>query len=320
MRPDLLFSLLLLLASAAPAAGQRTDTDCRCVDAAGNPIEDCRCFRMPRIEEPLVRMFGTPRARIGVSLEEHQEGAEINEVLDDSPAQAAGLAAGDVITRLDGRSLLEPLADAARERRIDENGDVAVQRLMAMAQEWRVGTPVQVEYLRGGERRTVQVTPEENPTRFSILGAPGRVRVFGGDGVRPFGDAFGPDERGRAILDPLARFEFPQGVLRFSSACTRQGRALVVFGSDCVDGLRLVPLNAQLGDYFGTASGVLVTDVDDSSNLGLQAGDVVLAIDGRSVTTPEQVARILSSYESEEEITIRIRRRNQETEVTGTRR
>jgi S1-C subfamily serine protease len=266
---------------------------------------------------PLTALFGAPRARIGVSLDEHADGAAITQVLDDSPAQAAGLAAGDVITRLDGRSLLEPLADAARERRIDETGDVAVQRMMAMAQDWEVGTPVEVEYLRAGERRTVQISPEENPTRVSIVG-PGEVRVFG-DNLRPYVDAFGRDGRARILLDSLAGGDFARG-FRFSTACTTRGRAVVMFGSDCVDGLRLIELNPELGDYFGTSTGVLVTEVDDNSNLGLQAGDVLLAIDGRAVTTPDQVSRILGSYSANEEISIRIRRRNEEMEVTGTRR
>jgi S1-C subfamily serine protease len=117
----------------------------------------------------------------------------------------------------------------------------------------------------------------------------------------------------------LAGGDFARG-FRFSTGCATRGRAVVVFGSDCVDGLRLIELNAELGDYFGTSTGVLVTEVDDSSNLGLQAGDVLLSIGGRAVTTPDQVARILSSYSANEEVSIRIRRRNQETEVTGTRR
>jgi predicted metalloprotease with PDZ domain len=318
-RPNLLFLLLLSLASATAAAAQQTTPECRCVDADGNPIENCRCFRMPSFQEPMVRMFGAPRARIGVSLEENADGARIREVAEDSPAADAGLQAGDVITRVEGRSLLEPLADAARERRIDETGDVAVQRLMAMAQDWEVGTAVEVEYLRGAERRTVEISPEENPARFSIVGGPGRVRVFG-DGDRPFVDAFGPDGRARVLLDSIANFEFPREAFRFSTACRRDADALVFFGGNCVDGVHLVELNPELGGYFGATSGVLVTEVDDSSNLGLQAGDVLLSIDGRAVTTPEQVTRILSSYSGSEEIRIRIRRHDQETEVTGTRR
>jgi hypothetical protein len=263
-RPSLLFSLFLLLAAAcilqavpaSPAAAQQPNVDCRCVDADGNPIENCRCFRMPRGTEPVIRMFGVARARFGVSLEEHAEGAAVTQVLDASPAQAAGLAAGDVITRLDGRSLLEPLADAARERRIDETGDVAVQRLMAMAQAWEVGTPVEIEYLRGTDRRTIQISPEENPSRLGFVG-PGEIRMFG-DNFRPYVDAFGTDGRARILIDSLAGGDFRRG-FRFSTACTTQGRAVVTFGNDCVDGLRLIELNPELGDYFGTSTGVLVT-------------------------------------------------------------
>ena len=78
-------------------------------------------------------------------------------------------------------------------------------------------------------------------------------------------------------------------------------------------------LNPDLGEYFGTERGVLVTDVDEDSTLGLQAGDVVLKVGDREVTDPSRFRKILSSYEAGEEITLHIMRQKNEMTVSGTK-
>ncbi len=83
-------------------------------------------------------------------------------------------------------------------------------------------------------------------------------------------------------------------------------------------GLSLVPMNAELGEYFGTDHGVLVSEVDEDSELGLRAGDVILEIDGRAVTNSSQAHRILRSYDEGEELEFRIMRQKREQTVQGT--
>ena len=51
-------------------------------------------------------------------------------------------------------------------------------------------------------------------------------------------------------------------------------------------GVKLQPLGSQLADYFGADKGVLISEVfDDSpaSKAGLQAGDVVIAVDNKEI-------------------------------------
>jgi predicted metalloprotease with PDZ domain len=323
--------VLLLLSFFAPQAvepvfAQQTQRDCRCVDASGNEIPNCTCFRAPNVGN--LRIFSNPRARIGVSLEEAVEGARVSEVMQDSPASAAGLLAGDVIVRVGAQNLRQPLTDQNRERSIDDAGDVAVQRLMAVAQDWEPGAAVELEILRAGERRTIRVTPEENTAQTMVFGGPnGRLRVFGDgrglqadslmrtfrfdmDSLRADGRFFGlrADSLGRAAT-----------MFRFSNGCGG-ARGLTVFGMNCVDGVSLVELNPDLGAYFGVTSGVLVSEVADGSALGLRAGDVILSIGGRTVATPEQAQRIIASYGDDENVPMRVRRRNEEIDVTGQRR
>lgn len=86
-----------------------------------------------------------------------------------------------------------------------------------------------------------------------------------------------------------------------------------------VGGLDLVEVNPGLGEYFGTDEGVLVANIDQDSSLGLQPGDVILAIGDREVRDPAHARAILDSYRADEEISFRIVRRQQPFDITGTK-
>ncbi len=98
----------------------------------------------------------------------------------------------------------------------------------------------------------------------------------------------------------------------------REPRGFVrVFGDDCVGGVQLVTLNPGLASYFHTDEGVLVTDVRKDSGLGLQPGDVILRIGARDATSPDEVRRILRSYEPDETIAFHIERKGKTMDVSG---
>jgi S1-C subfamily serine protease len=82
-------------------------------------------------------------------------------------------------------------------------------------------------------------------------------------------------------------------------------------------GIELIELNEGLGSYFGTTQGVLVTQVDEDSTLGLRPGDVILRVGDREATSPDRVVRLLETYEDGEQVSFRIRRSGAETSVTG---
>jgi putative serine protease PepD len=87
------------------------------------------------------------RAYLGVTSSPHPNGAEIQGVTPGSPAQSAGLRAGDVITGVDGRDVSEP-----------EDLSEAINKL-------KPGDQIVVEVSRDGERRTVTVKLAERPQR-----------------------------------------------------------------------------------------------------------------------------------------------------------
>jgi putative serine protease PepD len=89
------------------------------------------------------------RPYLGVTSAPHPNGAEVQGVTPGSPAQSAGLRAGDVITGVDGREVTEP-------------GDVS-----AALDGLEPGDEVQVEVARDGESRTLTIElaarPQQGP-------------------------------------------------------------------------------------------------------------------------------------------------------------
>ena len=304
-------------------------------------------------------------ARIGISLSGTQDpdldlqGAEITSVVEDSPADEAGLQEGDIVTHIDGHSLLEPIPDEDDKREDWGDRSLPVNRLMSLARGLEAGDVVEVQYLRDGDSHTVSVEAAEVDARNFYVGRwPGGVegRVFRWDPEE--GEAwtfrFDPEEREAftyrfdpdAFEDLKLHFEsdsFPSIFLRRESPMwvmpEMEGRleGLLegelagglhldwescgegVFFGNCVAGLELRELNEGLGGYFGTTEGVLVLSVGEDSELGIEAGDVILAIGGRDVEDPSDVRRILGSYEDDDEIELSVRRADRVITVTGIR-
>lgn len=355
--------LLGALAIAAPAAlpmpleAQETETSCRCVDRDGNEIENCRCLRTFNVE-PLRAMTLLPRrAMIGVTIsvgqgdEVDREGARIEDVRDDGPADRAGLVAGDVVVAVGGRSVFDALADADQERAIDLDQSVPVQRFQRLVAALEPGEDVEFEIVRDGRRRTVTVTPER-AEGFARFGLADGVRIVGPDGLTLDARLREDGERMRRELQSLAErgartWTFDVDTLAAargfhlrgdldvphafglrgdpcfeltSSTGQSRGNVWVIGGGNCVEGVEFVDVNPELGEYFGSDHGALAAEVAEASELGLRAGDVVIAIDGREVRDSEQARRILRSYDADEEMRIRVVRRGEEIEVLGRRR
>jgi len=314
-----LAALLAATTVSAQARTRGTERDCRCVDRNGEEIPDCRCLRTPGLANLYV--FRDTRARLGITVSSDQgaradaQGARVGSVMDGGPAEGAGIREGDVITRLDGHSLLEPL-DSATEADFDLDRSVPVQRLLAITRDIDPGQEVEVEYLRDGETRTATIEARELSGWTSIgMGGPGWNAREMADRMRILGDSM------RRL-----RLEMPRAALglRLWADSTESPRFHVlthpeagVYLFRAPDGLDLVELNPKLAEYFGVSGGVLVADVPDDTPLGLQPGDVVLAVGDREVEGPDHLRRILRSYQPDETISFRIMRHESEMNVQG---
>jgi membrane-associated protease RseP (regulator of RpoE activity) len=253
-----------------------------------------------RVDGPdrLMRIVMNRRARLGIKVnlqarDTDSLGAYVESVTPNGPAAAAGLRSGDLITKVDGKSVLSGGA-AAGDR--DARQSLPGLRLIELAARLEPSDTVAVEFLRGKDRRTVSLVTEDEPDMVMAGPEGGRpfVMRFRGDGphddVRLPAGAF-------MEMGPGERFEF-------------------LAGSPLGD-LELAPLNPDLGQYFGTTEGVLVIRAPRDGTLGLKGGDVVQAVDGRKPSGPSHLMRILRSYDRGESFKLDILRNRKRETVTA---
>ena len=151
-----------------------------------------------------------------------------------------------------------------------------------LVRETAPGRMVKMTIVREGSRRTVDVTPE---TRAA----------FGGF----------PDNALRAIPRD---FQFNFDGQRFN---LWDGP----FGSTGRLGVVVVPMSEQLADYFGVRDGVLVSEVranTPAAAAGLKAGDVITAVNGRSITSPQDVINEVRDVKPGASVDLRIMRERKE--------
>jgi hypothetical protein len=245
--------------------------------------------------EHLMRVVMNRRARLGITLnlqarETDSLGAYVQSVTPNGPAAKAGLRSGDIITKVDGKSVLDG-GRAAQDA--DGRQSLPGLRVIELAARLEPSDTVPVEFLRGKNRRTVSVVTEEEPDVF-VHSQPGmRTRIF--------------SDRASLPLPAGDFLEGPDGPGDHFTFLTRSPLAA----------LELAPLNPDLGQYFGTTEGVLVISVPKDASLGLKGGDVVLSVDGRKPASPSHLLRILRSYERGESFKLDVLRNRKRETVTA---
>jgi len=229
--------------------------------------------------EPLVQVLEIGGSRVGISIRDvdradvereklpGQYGAVIEEVRSGSPAERAGLKAGDVVIEFDGERVR------------------SARQLSRLVEETPAGRTVKAAVVRAGHRVDVDLVPERGSGYLGSSGGAiaGLNRDFRLD-LEPL----------RRDLDRLRDLRVPPlefgGILRTARL-----------------GISAEALTPQLADYFGVKAGVLVTSVADDSvaaRAGLKAGDVITAIDGRSVETVSELRRRLNQLDAGDEFEI----------------
>jgi serine protease Do len=240
----------------------------------------------------------TGGSRIGVSVRDVEEsdvktsklpaqsGAVVEDVSEDSPAATAGIRKGDVIVEFDGERVR------------------SVRHLTRLVQDTPDGRRVQAALVRDGQRTTVTVQPSD-----SGHDAFGTLRDFA-DGVRAF-RVPRPARPARPVVPTPRAAPEPPAVWRFDDLLGGRSSRL---------GITVEELSPQLADYFGTKDGVLVSSVIDDSaagKAGLKAGDVITAINGRTVDDPADVRRAVQEIGENGEFTLAIVRDRKPQTVQG---
>jgi membrane-associated protease RseP (regulator of RpoE activity) len=246
-------------------------------------------FVSPRAPDaPLAFAIAMGRPRLGVIVKTNRDpatdsiGAVLEAVTPDGPAAKAGLVAGDIVVTFDGNRLAA--ADGSPG-----------ERLIDLAGEMEEGDTVRIAIRRGKDAKTVTVVAKKMDDlaySYQFRTADSALKVAQRAMERAL--VVAPRVEVRERLDPLV-WSIRESV-RWSD-------------------MELTTLDAALGEYFGTAEGLLVVRAPKDSLLGLRSGDVILRIGGRKPSSPSNAIRIFRSYEPGDEIRIEIMRNKRATEV-----
>lgn len=232
------------------------------------------------------------RGMLGIALDADSGGLRVNAVTPGGPAERAGIRDGDLITAVDGKSMHAG------------NSDV-------LAGELAAGKPVTLSVLRDGKPLQLKVTPE----RFQSADWQALARTAELAAQHAAAEANSPEFQAqihRSIEDAMKQSEQAraQFAAQWGKGFNLEGRWFAPWW-----GLNLASLNPELGRYFGADKGALVLSNDAQRYPGLQAGDVITAVNGNAVSQPEDAMRALQAQPADKPVRLTVLRHGRPLEV-----
>lgn len=262
------------------------------------------CTTSPRLsaQQPDVYVMVTGQPRFGIMIDMKPDssrdriGAEVQEVQPGTPADKAGLKAGDIITKFNGTAL-----GGAKSPDDDQSGPGL--KLAELARAMDVGDTAKIEYRRGTATLTTTAVAQNlastGPMKMQMRMNPGPDMMGHMGPMEGMGDMNGPNMMMFRGMGGPGSFEYS-------------------FGGRGWGALDLVDNNADLGAYFGTSQGVLVTQTPTDSTIPLRGGDVILTIGGRTPKSAPHALQILRSYDNGETIQVEVMRKQKKQTLTWT--
>jgi serine protease Do len=216
-------------------------------------------------------------------------GVKVDEVHSDSPAEKAGLRAGDIVVDYDGERVR------------------SARQFTRLVQETPEGRSVAIGIMRDGKKQTVNATPEAGRMTWNFGPDVDRALREAERGMRNFHFEIPPDfhefrfdDRDRDNREPR-RFEYrvPQ---EFRVPVPGYG-----FGRGRL-GVTVQSLTDELEEFFGAKNGgALVSSVSRDSaaaKAGIKAGDVIVSINGNAVSDSGDLMNALEDITGEATIVV----------------
>lgn len=267
---------------------------------------------------------------IGIAYSTSEDGdwsrVTVRQVMPESPAAAAGVRAGDVIVRVNGRvprsaeSFRASAPGDTLRFRVEREGRARDVTLVAARRPAADTTAVfDRERLLSAVRTSldsvrVHLDSLELPA-FRFERADSAVVIIEPDGrrrevdLRPLrvDSAQLRDFRARVreLRDGSERMQEATARMREGAVRLREGQAAVTrlamdAGRRSVAGAELAEINPGLATYFDASEGLVVLDVapdTPAARAGLRAGDVIVRADGTGVSTVRDLRRAVSGAE-----------------------
>ena len=208
------------------------------------------------------------------ALNHHGDAVLVTKVVAKSPADRAGLRKGDLIVRVNSKSVGSPT------------------ELARAVQSFSPGEDVEIQIVRDGERRTLTPTLAR---RNETLSEPKKEKEA------PSEESWN-NEGGQG--SDYFKFDMPPG------ATAPDAPSLFNMGVGGVRlGVRIETLNPDLGEYFDIrdGQGVLVLDVikdTPAEKIGIRGGDVIVRIDDRDINDSDDLIKAVSDAEGTVQVTV----------------
>jgi serine protease Do len=267
---------------------------------------------------PRVEIFASGPGRLGISIrdvdetiaKEHKLASQAGVLVEDvnlkSPAEKAGIRAGDVVAEFDGERVR------------------SVRQLQRLVDETSAGHAVKVGVIRDGKRLDLPVTLEAGPRGFAFSGDSDRLadelrgriegnilrsmpRDFNFRFDVPQQDPLPPGDQG-----PQPRRQ-PRQAPRWNWSPNPNGPTPSPWLFDAPAAGRLgvmaQELTPQLAEFFSVKEGVLVASVTPdsaASRAGLKAADVITTVNGKAVRTPDDLVRLLRDVPDGQDVSIQV--------------
>ena len=190
----------------------------------------------------------------------------------ESPAERAGIHVGDLILAFDGKDL--------------RAGKIPMNSVL------RPGNTVSVRLNRDNRTRTVDVKVAERPRALTRTRTPGAAPF----GVRP------PSEHEVAVWPDMAEAPLAPPAATTPRVAVTPLPPFQAFSGFTV-GAEMIPLDATLGEPYGTEHGLLVLRVGPrtpAARAGIQKGDVLITVNGRELRSVSALIRAVERADKPE--------------------